>query len=296
MFVMCSNVYESSMKSFLNLLFIFSICLNLIAVAQSAGQDYTSAEQDKVYQDDQLKNAKFSKWNGYEMAEFEFDKVDAKIVFPIQPDEQKNWIWRTQFWAHEPQVDTALLAKGFHVVYIDVRGLYGGGIAVARFNRFYEFLIRKFKLHPKAVLEGMSRGGLDAYNWASENTDKVSCIYADAPVCDIKSWPGKDSKEHWDKCLNAYGLTNETVKNFKGIPIYNCKRIAEAKIPVLHVCGDQDTVVPMAENTYKLAEVFRKAGGEMEIIVKKGVGHHPHCLTDPTPIVSFILKNTSNKH
>ena len=209
-------------KKIFNPLFIFWICLNSIASAQSPGQDGGASQQEKLYQNSELKNVKYSQWHGFEMAEFEFDQVQAKVVFPIQPDEQRNWIWRTQFWAHEPQVDTALLVKGFHLVYIDVRGLYGGNITVTRFNRFYEFLMSKFKLHPKAVLEGMSRGGLDAYNWASENTDKVSCIYADAPVCDIKSWPGKNSKEHWDKCLKAYGLTPETVKNFKGIPIYNC--------------------------------------------------------------------------
>lgn len=53
--------------------------------------------------------------------------------------------------------------------------------------------------------------------------------------------------------------------------------------------------MPMEENTYKLAEEFRKAGGEIEIIVKKGVGHHPHCLKDPIPIINFILKNSTDK-
>jgi len=27
------------------------------------------------------------------------------------------------------------------------------------------------------------------------------------------------------------------------------------------------------------------------LITKKGVGHHPHSLTDPTPVVEFIEKN-----
>jgi pimeloyl-ACP methyl ester carboxylesterase len=238
-------------------------------------------------------------WNGFEIIEFKYDGVDSKIVFPKKANKAKNWIWRTQFWGHEPQTDIALLNKGFHVVYIDLVDLYGNKVAVKRMNDYYTFLIKNFGLNKKTVLEGMSRGGLDAYNWASENTDKVFCIYADAPVCDIKSWPGGlgkglGSKSDWQKCLQAYGLTETTVLDFRDIPINNSIKLAKAKIPLISVCGDSDTVVPIEENTYKLAEVYRAAGGKIELIVKKGIGHHPHSLKDPMPIVDFILKNSGN--
>lgn len=240
------------------------------------------------------------KWNGYRIEEFDFNGRSARVVFPDQADQERNWIWRARFWGHEPQVDLALLSKGFHLVYVDVIGLYGNKEVVKIWNKYYKFLINKYKLNKKVVLEGMSRGGLNIYNWASKNTEKVACIYADAPVCDIKSWPGgfgkgMGSPEDWKKCLKAYGLTEETVINFKGIPLYNCKKIAKAKIPVIHVCGDSDTSVPIEENTYKLAEIFRAAGGEIKIIVKKGVGHHPHSLKDPTPIVDFILQSMNKQ-
>lgn len=242
----------------------------------------------------------YTTWNGFEMLEFQFEGVEAKVVFPRQPNQNKNWIWRTQFWAHEPQVDIALLQTGFHVVYVDVVDLYGGPKSVSRFDGFYSHLIQRFGLNRKTVLEGLSRGGLDAYNWASRNVDKVYCIYADAPVCDIKSWPGglgkgKGSKNDWEKCLNAYGLTETTVNELKDSPINNCVQLAAAKIPLLHVCGDADDVVPIEENTYRLAETYRNAGGTIELIVKKGVGHHPHSLKDPQPIVDFILKSTGNQ-
>lgn len=65
--------------------------------------------------------------------------------------------------------------------------------------------------------------------------DKVFCIYADDPVCDIKSWSGgmfygKGSPEEWNTCMNAYGLDSLSVKNYKDIPINNCVSIAEAGI------------------------------------------------------------------
>ncbi|HEY1062559.1 MAG TPA: alpha/beta hydrolase [Daejeonella sp.] len=241
-----------------------------------------------------------NKWNGFEIIEFKFNGVDAKIVFPKKPNSTKNWIWRTQFWAHEPQTDIALLNQGFHVVYVDVVDLYGNTVALNRLSDFYNFLIKNFGLNKKTVLEGMSRGGLDAFNWASENTDKVFCIYVDAPVCDIKSWPGglgkgQGSKNDWEKCLKAYDLTELSVKDFKGIPLNNCLKLAKAKIPIISVCGDADTVVPFEENSLKLAEIYRAAGGKIELIVKKGIGHHPHSLQDPKPIVDFILKHTKNR-
>jgi len=241
-----------------------------------------------------------NKWNGFEIIEFKFNGVDAKIVFPKKPNPTKNWIWRTQFWAHEPQTDIALLNQGFHVVYVDVVDLYGNTVALNRLSDFYNFLIKNVGLNKKTVLEGMSRGGLDAFNWASENTDKVFCIYVDAPVCDIKSWPGglgkgQGSKNDWEKCLKAYNLTELSVKDFKGIPLNNCLKLAKAKIPIINVCGDADTVVPFEENSLKLAEIYRAAGGKIELIVKKGIGHHPHSLQDPKPIVDFILKHTKNR-
>lgn len=231
----------------------------------------------------------------YKTKEFSFKGHEAKIVFPNKPDPDNFWIWRARFWGHEPQVDKALLEKGFHLVYVDVADLFGNDTAVKLWNEFYTLCTTEYKLYEKVVLEGMSRGGLIIYNWASNNTDKVFCIYADAPVCDIKSWPGglfngKGSPDAWEICLNAYGLDSISVKDFKGIPIHTCIKVAKADIPVLHVYGDADEVVPYEENTALLAAQFQKAGGSIQLIGKEGIGHHPHSLEDPKPIVDFILK------
>ena len=62
--------------------------------------------------------------------------------------------------------------------------------ALDHMDKFYAHLTAQFGLAPKTVLEGFSRGGLFAFNWAARRPDQVACIYADAPVCDFKSWPG----------------------------------------------------------------------------------------------------------
>ncbi len=239
----------------------------------------------------------FSEWKE---KTFTFQGHQAKVVFPEKSSKERFWIWRARFWGHEPQTDKALLKKGFHVVYIDVAGLYGNDEAVELWNEFYQYVTEKYRLNKKAVLEGMSRGGLIVYNWASVNTDKVFCIYADAPVCDIKSWPGglyngKGSASDWEACLKVYNLDEKSVLDFENIPVNNAVKLARAGIPVIHVCGLADDVVPYSENSEILAKNFKNAGGEIELILKEGVGHHPHSLENPKPIVDFILKNSAGK-
>ena len=72
---------------------------------------------------------------------------------------------------------------------MDVGHLFGNPQAVAHWNAFYAYLTESHGFSKKVALEGMSRGGLIVYNWAKVNPEKVACIYADAPVCDIRDLP-----------------------------------------------------------------------------------------------------------
>ena len=237
-------------------------------------------------------------YHGFKGLDFKFEGHDARIVFPDKAEPALHWIWRARFWGHEPQTEIALLNKGFHLVYVDGAEYCGNKDAVMLWNHFYDYLINQYHLNSKAVLEGFSRGGLYIYNWGSQNCEKVACIYADAPVCDLRSWPGGKGKgagspADWKAHLSAYDVTEQNIDTFKGMPIYNAPKLAEAHIPVLHVCGAKDEIVPMEENTDILAKNYRDAGGEIKIIVKEGGGHHPHSLKDPAPIVDFILSHTT---
>jgi alpha-beta hydrolase superfamily lysophospholipase len=181
-------------------------------------------------------------------------------------------------------------------VYCDVVELFGNQEAVQAWNTFYK-LMRQGKLAKKVVLEGMSRGGLYIYNWAAENRKKVACVYADAPVLDIRSWPGglgvgPGSKSDWEACKKAWNLvTDDDIKNFKGNPLDKVDKIVKGGYPMLHVCGEADEVVPMSENTDLFEQKVKALGGKITVIKKPGVKHHPHSLKDPTQIVDFILKN-----
>lgn len=207
------------------------------------------------------------------------------VVVPQKIAKGKPWVWRARFWRHEPQFDIAMLEKGYHIVYCDVGGLLGNPTAVERWNKYHQWLTEEHGFAKKAVLEGMSRGGLIIYNWAIANPDKVAAIYGDAPVMDLRSWPGAGNKG----TLRTYKFKDaEESKAYKGYPVDNLKPLAKAGVPIIHVVGDTDKVVPVSENTAVAEKRYKKLGGTIEVIHKKDTGHHPHSLKDPAPLVAFI--------
>jgi len=235
-----------------------------------------------------------TEWNGFPRHDFKLNGWDAILVEPPRAAEGRPWIWRTTFFDAWPAADIRLLHLGFHVAHVDIVEFFGNAEALRRMDAFYAFLRSNRHLAKATLLEGFSRGGLPAYNWAARNTDKLCGIYGDAPVCDFKSWPGGKGKgigspDDWRKCLAAYGLTEKEALRYSGNPIDSLLPLARSDIPILHICGDADKSVPVAENTAIVESRYRALGGRITVILKPGIGHHPHSLEDPTPIIDFAL-------
>lgn len=203
-------------------------------------------------------DVKQSVWNGYIRYDFTFDGRHATIVCPDSAINEKPWIWRPAFFDAFPSVDNELLKKGFHVVFYDMTHRYGSPQAVAEGRKFYDYLLAAWHLSPKVTLEGFSRGGYYALNWAIANPDKVACLYLDNPVCD---------------------------------PLDNLAPLAVRQVPVIAVCGDSDRVVPFKDNMKLLRDRYQQLGGPVELIIKPGADHHPHSLENPEPVVDFICRN-----
>jgi pimeloyl-ACP methyl ester carboxylesterase len=235
-------------------------------------------------------------WNGFKRDEFKLNGVNCIVVAPAQPSKGASWVWRPEFFGHEPQSDIALLSNGFFAVYINMSNSFGCPKAMEQMDTFYDHLRKTYNVGEKCTLSGFSRGGLYSMNWAARHPDRVACIYLDNAVCDFKSWPGgkgkgKGSKGDWAKLQKVYGFeTEQAALEYKLNPIDNLKPIAEKKIPILGVCGDSDKTVPYEENFKIVKERYQALGGPVTEIMKPGCDHHPHSLKDPTPIVEFILK------
>ncbi len=235
-----------------------------------------------------------SEWRGFGCLRFKSSEGwDCRVAMPRKAAPGRPWIWRSLFWDAWPEFDAEMLSCGWHVAFIDNIGLYGNVERLKHLLDFYKVMTGELKLSRKPCLEGFSRGGLTAFNWAAAHPDKVLAVYADNPVCDIRSWPGgkgkgKGAPKEWAECLEVFKLDEESAKSFDKNPLDFAETIAKAGIPVMMVCGDADDIVPFEENGEPMAGRLRAAGGRCEVILKKGAGHHPHSLENPAPLADFI--------
>jgi len=66
------------------------------------------------------------------------------------------------------------------------------------------------------------------------------------------------------------------------------------------VFGDADNVVPADENSLLMEKRYNAAlpegGIPMKMVSKAGVGHHPHGLEDPAPLVEFVRRAAGTGH
>jgi pimeloyl-ACP methyl ester carboxylesterase len=239
-------------------------------------------------------------YHGFAKHVFVADGQHLLVVEPKAAAPGRPWIWRCEFFDHEPQGDLALLAQGWHVVHdFDAAGHFGAPAGVAAWEVCYHALITTYGLSPKPLLEGFSRGGTLALTCAVAHPEHTGGLYLDAPMCDLRSMARKertpDQKALWDQVLRNYGLTDETVLTYDQGPLDHLAPLVAARIPILLICGDADMTVPYATNGGLLAERYRMLGGNLQLILKAGGDHHPHSLKDPAPIVTFALEAFAGK-
>ena len=238
-----------------------------------------------------------SDYRGYRRLDLVVDGCPAIVVEPHAPLPGKPWVWRAEFFDAFPDFDLCMLAQGYHLAWIQVGNTFGCPAALDHWEVFYRTLSGERGLSTRPVLEGLSRGGLYAYHWAARHPTWLACVYGDAPVCDFRSWPGgkgcgPGSAADWDKLIADYGFRDEAeALAFPGNPIDQLAPLAAAGVPLIHVYGDADEVVPWEENTGVVAARYRALGGVIELIAKPGVGHHPHGLPDPAPVVAFCRRH-----
>jgi pimeloyl-ACP methyl ester carboxylesterase len=221
------------------------------------------------------------------------------ILEPGKPAAEgaRPWVWYAPTIGSHPNkangwVLRKLLDEGFYVGGINVGESFGSPAGRKAFTEFHAYVVRAFKLETKARLLAQSRGGLMLYNWAAENPDKVRCIVGIYPVCDLRSYPGLN------KAAGAYGLSPSELE--KQLPQHNpidrLEPLAKAGVPILHVHGDADSVVPLAKNSQVVLDRYKALGGKMTLIVVPGKGHAeiPEFFQEPR-LVRFLSDGGSSK-
>lgn len=239
-----------------------------------------------------------SLWKGFKRYDFTFEGRKVRLIMPHPARTGNPWLWRARFPDWHTEADSILVSEGYHLLYIDTDNMYGSPRAVEVWDGIYDFVRQQYHLHDKVALAGVSRGGLFVYNWAKKNPEKVACLYAEAPVCDFKSWPGgfgkgKGSPNDWEKLKQEYGFADDAVaKAYANNPLDQLDAMAKAKVPVLHMIGLQDKIVPPDENTFLLIKKYQELGGIATVVpctedVQNLEGHH-FPIETPRLVADFI--------
>ena len=91
-------------------------------------------------------------------------------------------------------------------------------------------------------------------------------------------------------CKAYYDITDDALgSDIKENPL---NKLEHLQVPVIMVAGTADELVPYEENG-AYVEAALKEKKDFEVILKPGVGHHPHSLEEPTPIIHFIERYLS---
>lgn len=235
----------------------------------------------------ELKIAK-GEWNGCEMHTFTLEGREGLVVIPDSPLDGNPWVWRPAFWGAFPSIDEALLKAGFHIAYYDNTYEWGRPEALDSGQKFYETVTKQYNLMPKAVMNGLSRGGYYALRRAQLYPETVGCLILDNPLVDIFELQRND--EWWADVIEKWHIhDNPPVRGeFLENALNNIHVPAAAGIPVLLLSGGSDSIVPYENNGRHVVEVYRRYNAPIKSIVRPGAGHHPHGLDSASAVVPFV--------
>ncbi|MBQ4087453.1 MAG: alpha/beta hydrolase [Clostridia bacterium] len=240
-----------------------------------------------------------STWNGFRRIDFEFEGREVIVVFADSANRTDKWMLKTEYFDAFPETEIALLKKGYNLVYLKNLHRIGKEDDYDKKYALSKYLTETYGFSEKCVCVGMSCGGLHAVHLAARYPEMIACLYLDAPVMNLLSWPlhlGKpgvaaESAIHgYIEFHEATGMTLSEAICYRDHPMDRMGALLEHSIPIILVSGDSDRIVPFEENGALLEKYYKENGGTIEVHIKPGGDHHPHGLPDITPVMEFIEK------
>lgn len=226
---------------------------------------------------------------------FEIEGNKAFLYAAPKPAEGKPWVWyaptlRSLAFGERRQYFERFLQAGISIAGCDLGEVRGSPASTAKFTQFYDEMVKR-GWSPKPILLGQSRGGMMTLAWAFRHPDKVRAWVGIYPVCNLASWPLKNSKA---QTLADFALPEaELVARLKEFnPVDNLRSLLANKVPMFVVHGDSDVVVPYDDNTRLLKERYEAGGGAITVKVIPGEGHKVGpSFFECRELVEFVLKH-----
>src|SRR6266567_1503166 len=196
-----------------------------------------------------------------EIVDDTFINTGLAVLVPKTAAAGKPWVFRAdRIGPDASALDLALLAKGYYIVAAPITG---GGPNRKEWDDVYKTMT-DHGFSKKPAMEGLGAGTGEAYAWAIQNPDKVSCIYGENPVMRSIMASEQGDRHLADKL----------------------EPLAKAGVPILHVCGSLD---PWLDRDTRMAEKnYQALGGNFTVIIRQGEGHFATGSRDAKPVVDFI--------
>ena len=229
---------------------------------------------------------------------FSVGERSVTLQIPEQAAAGKPWLWVGEFGGHLKSLETGLVEKGWHVVYVDVSNQFGSPASMLIWEKVYEELNGKRGLSAKPALLGISRGGFYVNAWVRLHPDRASVLYLDNAACDILSWPGGyqltqkggGSINDWKAYKDVFGYADDESARAKSIrPTDGMLPAIKAGIYLISCHGTADSTVPYMDNAATLVKLWQDNGGRLKLFPKEGGNHHPHGLPDPKPLIELLV-------
>lgn len=228
---------------------------------------------------------------------FEVGGHKAFLYAAPKPAEGRPWLWYAptlggvSLFGRKMYYE-AFMKAGISIAGYDLGEVRGAPGSTAKFTLFYEEMVKR-GYSTKPILLGQSRGGMMTLAWAFRNPDKVRAWVGIYPVCNLASWPLKNSKA---QTLADFGMSEEELnaklKEFN--PVDNLQGLLANKAPMFVVHGDSDAVVPYELNTGLLKERYEEGGGQITVKVIPGEGHKVGpSFFECRELVDFVLKHAA---
>ncbi len=226
---------------------------------------------------------------------FQFDGRQAFVYAAPKPAESKPWLWYAPTLNGISLVQRKMyfdrfMQAGLSIAGYDLGEVRGSPASTAKFSLFYEEMVRR-GWSGKPILLGQSRGGLMMLAWAVQNPTKVKAFVGIYPVCNLASWPLKNSKA---ATLADFALPENELLDRLGEfnPTNHLQGLALNNVPMFVVHGDSDVVVPLDENTELLQRRYQAVGGSIAVKIIPGEGHKVSpSFFECQELVDFVARN-----
>ncbi len=226
---------------------------------------------------------------------FEVDGHKAFLYAAPKPAASKPWLWYAptlngvSLFGRKMYFE-AFMKAGISIAGYDLGEVRGSSASTAKFTLFYEEMVKR-GYSAKPILLGQSRGGMMTLAWAFRNPEKVRAWVGIYPVCNLASWPLKNSKA---QALADFAMSEEELnaKLSEFNPVDHLKGLIDNKVPMFVVHGDSDVVVPYELNTGLLKERYTAGGGQISVKIIPGEGHKVGpSFFECQELVDFVLKH-----